>query len=65
MSKDTPLVKLARRLTSELHWAGMEVRPFKLSPQEWEKLNGTLDRSARMKPRLKRLFAEPTILERK
>jgi uncharacterized protein (DUF1778 family) len=38
---------------------------FVLSPDRWRAFVAALDRPARPKPRLDRLFAEPSVLERK
>ncbi|HEY3972419.1 MAG TPA: DUF1778 domain-containing protein [Candidatus Sulfotelmatobacter sp.] len=40
-----------------------EARHFELSSKDWQKFTAALDRPARLKPRLKRLFAEPTVLD--
>jgi uncharacterized protein (DUF1778 family) len=42
-----------------------DARHFELAPKDWQKFSEALDRPARAKPRLKRLFTEPTILERR
>jgi len=41
-----------------------EVRDFRLTARDWKKFTDALDRPPQAKPRLKKLFAEPTILER-
>ncbi len=41
-----------------------EARHFDLSSRDWQRFTEALDRPVKTKPRLKRLFAEPTILER-
>jgi uncharacterized protein (DUF1778 family) len=41
-----------------------EQTTFALAPAEWNKFVAALDRPARVKPRLARLFAERTITER-
>jgi uncharacterized protein (DUF1778 family) len=38
-------------------------RHFELSSRDWQKFSQALDRPARVKPRLKKLFAESTVLE--
>jgi uncharacterized protein (DUF1778 family) len=38
---------------------------FELGSKDWQKFTAALDRSARLKPRLKRLFAESTVLDRR
>jgi uncharacterized protein (DUF1778 family) len=40
-----------------------DTRSFKLSAKDWQKFSEALDRPAQLKPRLKRLFSESTILE--
>ena len=40
-----------------------DARHFQLSSRDWQAFCGALDRSARAKPRLKKLLTEPTILE--
>ena len=40
-----------------------EARHFQLSPKDWQRFSDALDRPAKAKPRLKRLFAESTVLE--
>lgn len=40
-----------------------EARHFELSAKAWQQFSQALDRPARRKPRLKRLFAESTVLE--
>jgi uncharacterized protein (DUF1778 family) len=40
-----------------------EARHFELSSKDWQMFSAALDRPARVKPRLKRLFTEPTVLE--
>jgi uncharacterized protein (DUF1778 family) len=40
-----------------------DVRHFEMSSKDWQKFSEALDRPARMKPRLKKLFAESTVLE--
>lgn len=42
-----------------------EARHFALSSRDWQKFSEALDRPVRMKPRLKRLFAESTVLEQR
>jgi uncharacterized protein (DUF1778 family) len=39
-------------------------RHFALTPKEWQRFSDALDRPATAKPRLKKLFAEPSVLER-
>lgn len=39
-------------------------RHFTLTPKEWQRFSDALDRPAAAKPRLKKLFAEPSVLER-
>lgn len=41
-----------------------DARSFKLSSKDWQRFSEALDRPAQVKPRLKRLFSEPTVLER-
>jgi uncharacterized protein (DUF1778 family) len=36
---------------------------FTLSDQQWKAFTGALERPARVKPRLRKLLAEPSILE--
>jgi uncharacterized protein (DUF1778 family) len=43
----------------------VDARHFTLDAKTWRKFCELLDRPAREKPRLKRLFAEPSILERR
>jgi uncharacterized protein (DUF1778 family) len=40
-----------------------EARNFELSPKDWQRFSAALDRPVKLKPRLKRLFAEPTVLD--
>jgi uncharacterized protein (DUF1778 family) len=40
-----------------------DTRSFKLSAKDWRKFSESLDRPAQLKPRLKRLFSESTVLE--
>jgi len=40
-----------------------EARHFELSSRDWQKFSEALDRPVKVKPRLKRLFAEATVLE--
>ena len=40
-----------------------EARHFELSSRDWQKFSEALDRPAQAKPRLKRLFAESTVIE--
>jgi uncharacterized protein (DUF1778 family) len=40
-----------------------EARHFELSSKDWQRFTTALDRPARSKPRLKRLFSETTVLE--
>ena len=40
-----------------------EARHFELSPKDWQKFSKALERPARVKPRLKELFSESTVLE--
>lgn len=40
-----------------------EARYFELSSRDWQKFSEALDRPAKTKPRLRKLFAESTILE--
>jgi uncharacterized protein (DUF1778 family) len=40
-----------------------DTRSFKLSAKDWQKFSEALDRPAQLKPRLKRLFSESTVLE--
>ncbi len=42
-----------------------EARHFELSPRDWQKFSEALDRPVKTKPRLKRLFAEPNVLEQR
>jgi uncharacterized protein (DUF1778 family) len=42
-----------------------DARHFQLSPKDWQRFSEALDRPAKAKPRLKRLFAESTVLEQK
>ncbi len=41
-----------------------EARDFQLNAKDWKKFTAALDRPPQAKPRLKKLFTEPTILER-
>ena len=41
-----------------------DARHFELSSRDWQKFSEALDGPARAKPRLKKLFAESTVLER-
>jgi len=40
-----------------------DARHFELSSKGWQKFSQALDRPARTKPRLKKLFSESTLLE--
>jgi uncharacterized protein (DUF1778 family) len=40
-----------------------DARHFELSSKDWQKFSAALDRPVRVKPRLKKLFSEPTVLE--
>jgi uncharacterized protein (DUF1778 family) len=40
-----------------------EARHFELSAKDWRRFSEALDRPAKVKPRLKRLFAETTVLD--
>lgn len=40
-----------------------EARHFELSSKDWQKFSKALERPARVKPRLKKLFSESTVLE--
>ena len=40
-----------------------EARHFELSSKDWQKFTASLDRPAKAKPRLKKLFTEPSVLE--
>lgn len=40
-----------------------DARSFKLSAKDWQEFSEALDRPAELKPRLKRLFSESTVLE--
>ena len=42
-----------------------DARHFHLSPRDWQRFSEALDRPVKAKARLKRLFAEPTVLEPK
>ncbi|MFZ0807580.1 MAG: DUF1778 domain-containing protein [Candidatus Sulfotelmatobacter sp.] len=42
-----------------------EARHFELSPKDWQRFSEALDRPAGIKSRLKRLFAEPTLLDKR
>jgi uncharacterized protein (DUF1778 family) len=40
-----------------------ESRHFEMSSKDWQKFSKALERPARVKPRLKKLFSESTVLE--
>jgi uncharacterized protein (DUF1778 family) len=40
-----------------------EARYFEVGPKDWQRFSAALDRPVKLKPRLKRLFAEPTLLD--
>jgi uncharacterized protein (DUF1778 family) len=40
-----------------------DARHFQLSSTDWQRFSEALDRPARVKPRLKKLFSEPTVLK--
>ena len=40
-----------------------DARHFELSAKDWQRFSEALDRPVKLKPRLKRLFAEPTVLD--
>ena len=42
-----------------------DARHFDLTSREWQRFSEALDRPVKVKPRLKRLFAEPTVLEQR
>jgi uncharacterized protein (DUF1778 family) len=42
-----------------------EARHFELSSKKWQQFTLALDRPAQLKPRLKRLFAESTVLDQR
>jgi uncharacterized protein (DUF1778 family) len=42
-----------------------DARQFQLSSKDWQRFSNALDRPAKIKTRLKRLFAEPTILDQR
>jgi len=41
-----------------------EARHFELSSKTWQQFSEALDKPVQVKPRLKRLFAESTVLEK-
>ncbi len=41
-----------------------DARHFVLTPKEWQRFSDALDRPVTAKRRLKKLFAEPSVLER-
>ncbi len=42
-----------------------DARHFELSPKAWQAFTEALDRPIQVKPRLKRLFSESTVLEQR
>ncbi|HYM75098.1 MAG TPA: DUF1778 domain-containing protein [Candidatus Dormibacteraeota bacterium] len=42
-----------------------EARHFQLSARDWQRFSEALDRPAKVKPRLKKLFAESTLLDQR
>jgi uncharacterized protein (DUF1778 family) len=42
-----------------------DARRFELSPNDWQRFGEALDRPVKLKPRLKKLFAESTVLDRR
>jgi len=42
-----------------------DARHFELSSKDWQKFSRALDRPAHVKPRLKKLFSESTVLEQR
>ena len=40
-----------------------EARHFEVGPKDWQRFSEALDRPVKVKPRLKRLFAEATVLD--
>ena len=40
-----------------------DAKSFELSSRDWQRFCEALDRPAQLKPRLKKLFSEPTVLE--
>lgn len=40
-----------------------EARHFELGPRDWQRFSEALDRPVKLKARLKRLFAESTVLD--
>ena len=40
-----------------------EARHFELSYRDWQRFSQALDRAVKLKPRLKKLFAESTVLD--
>ena len=41
-----------------------DARSFELSSKDWKRFSEALDRPVQLKPRLKKLFSESTVLER-
>ncbi|HTA22047.1 MAG TPA: DUF1778 domain-containing protein [Terriglobales bacterium] len=41
-----------------------DARDFQISSKDWQRFSEALDRPARVKPRLKKLFSESTVLDR-
>jgi uncharacterized protein (DUF1778 family) len=42
-----------------------DARHFELTPRAWQVFAEALDRTTQVKPRLKKLFAEPTVLDQR
>jgi uncharacterized protein (DUF1778 family) len=42
-----------------------DARLFQIRSKDWQRFSDALDRPARVKPRLKKLFSESTVLERR
>jgi len=56
---------ILRSACTEAELALADQRRFVLDDKQWKAFTAALDRPAQPKPRLRRLFAEPSILEKK
>jgi uncharacterized protein (DUF1778 family) len=55
---------IIRSACSEAEQTLADQRRFSLSAEQWDAFVAALDRPAKSKPRLRRLFAEPSVIEK-
>ena len=55
---------IIRSACSEAEQALADQRRFSLNPEQWDSFVAALDRPVQPKPRLRRLFTEPSVLEK-